>query len=125
LNNMTIALLSFTKRWVVRNSLLLVIWIFGIGRSHHLCPYQLFDNFSSLFANLFFPHNGHGCLYGCKLEWCPCFLEGRNRCKHHMYLQTHELYCNSYMPRWTLRGVSSQKELWNKETIPLSFIFRT
>jgi len=41
---------------------------------------------------------------GCKLEWCCSLLEGHNRCEHHMYLHTHELFCNSYMPRWTLKG---------------------
>jgi hypothetical protein len=65
LDNMIIALLSSTKRWVFRNSLLgcnyyLNCQIFSIGHSHHFHPYQLLNNFKSFLASPFSHKMGMG-----------------------------------------------------------------
>jgi len=106
LNNMIVALLPSTERWAVINFLLIVIWIVEFWALGIRITSTLIYYLTILIVSLQIPFLTWwcGCLYGCKFKWVPCFLGGHNICERHMYLHTHELSCNSYMPRWTLRG---------------------
>jgi hypothetical protein len=112
-NNMTIALLPSSKRWDIRNFMLVVMWIVEFWALSICITSTLISYLTILKVSLqvTFLTRWCGCLYGCKLKWCPCFLGGRNIFKHHMYLHTYEFSCNSYMPRWTLRGGQLWKEV--------------
>jgi hypothetical protein len=130
LDNMIVALLSFAKRWVLKNSLLgfscyLNCQNFSVGHSHHLHPYQLFHNLKSLFTNPFSHRMGMGAYMdassnGVLVSWKDIIDGNITRIctnKSSLAIAT----CQGGF--WG--GGNSQRELWNRKTIPLNLVQRT